>query len=133
MDIHIIIAFTTLCFVFWRPQNELLSFRGSLEEQQHIAESAQAEIEDKERSELELKVELDIMKEELERLRCSEDTLQTRVAGKDKKIAHLEEKIIDLKESKQKRADAVSVYIKGQKSNGCYLKCKLQLLLCKLI
>ena len=65
-------------------------------------------MEDKERSELELKVELDVLKEELERLRCSEDTMQTRVAGKDKRIAHLEEKISELKESKQKRAEAVS-------------------------
>lgn len=49
------------------------------------------------------------MKEELERLRCSEDTMQTRVAGKDKRIAHLEEKISELKESKQKRVEAVSI------------------------
>ena len=53
-------------------------------------------------------MELDILKEELERLRCSEDTLQTRVSGKDKRIAHLEDKIIELKESRLKRADAVS-------------------------
>ena len=55
-------------------------------------------------------MELDILKEELERLRCSEETMQTRVAGKDKRIAHLEEKLSELKESKQRRAEAVSVY-----------------------
>ena len=86
-----------------------MSYRGSFEEQQHIVESAQAQIEDKERSELELKVELDVLKEELERLRCSEDTLQTRVAGKDKRIAHLEEKVSELKEGRAKRSDAVSL------------------------
>ena len=59
-------------------QNELVSFRGSLEEHQHMVESAQAEVEDKERSELEMKVEMELMREELERLRCSEDTLQSR-------------------------------------------------------
>ena len=59
-------------------QNELVSFRGSLEEHQQMVESAQAEVEDKERSELEMKVEMELMREELERLRCSEDTLQSR-------------------------------------------------------
>ena len=44
-----------------------------------MVETAQAQIEDKERSELEMKVEIDIMREELERLRCSEDTLQNRL------------------------------------------------------
>ena len=43
-----------------------------------MVESAQAEAEDKERSELEMKVEMELMREELERLRCSEDTLQNR-------------------------------------------------------
>ena len=45
-----------------------------------MVESAQAEVEDKERSELEMKVEMarELMREELERLRCSEDTLQSR-------------------------------------------------------
>ena len=89
-------------------QSELLSLRGSLEEQQHVAESAQAQIEEKERSELELKVEIDALKEELDRLRSLEETLLSRVAGKDKKITHLEEKIGDLKEVRTKRADVVS-------------------------
>ena len=45
-----------------------------------MVESAQAEVEDKERSELEMKVEMarELMREELERLRWSEDTLQSR-------------------------------------------------------
>ena len=60
------------------PQNELVSFRGSLEEHQLMVESAQARVEDKERSELEMKVEVELMREELEGLRCSEDTLQNR-------------------------------------------------------
>ena len=73
-----------------------------------MVESAQAQIEEKEREELELRVELDIVKQELERLRCSEDTLLTRVAGKDKKIAHLEDKIVDLKENRQRKSEIVS-------------------------
>ena len=44
-----------------------------------MVESAHAEVEDKERSELEMKVEMELMREELERLRCSEDTLQNRL------------------------------------------------------
>ena len=44
-----------------------------------MVESAQAQVEDKERSELEMKVEMELMREELERLRCSEDTLQNRL------------------------------------------------------
>ena len=55
-----------------------------------------------------LRVELDVLKAELERLRCLEETLQTRVVGKDKKIANLEDKVVDLKESRQRRSEIVS-------------------------
>ena len=99
---------TIVLFFPRHPQTELLSYRGNIEEQQQIVESAQAQIEEKERDELELRVELDVVKAEVERLRCSEETLQTRVAGKDKKIAHLEDKVVDLKESRQRRSEIVS-------------------------
>ena len=69
----------TLSHTYVPMQNELVSYRGSLEEHQQMVESAHAEVEDKERSELEMKVEMELMREELERLRCSEDTLQNRL------------------------------------------------------
>ena len=53
--------------------------------------------------------EFEELRAEVARLVSTEEALQSRLSGRDRKIVHLEEKLTDMADVRQRRMEAVSV------------------------
>ena len=58
--------------------------------------------------EVELQTETERLKSEVARLGVVEETLQSKLSWRDRKISHLEDKMADMQEARVRRLDAVS-------------------------
>lgn len=102
---------TTITFIlkcFNLLQNDLAASKESTEKKEAECQQVSSRLEEQVKAETELQQEIDTLKAELTRLREAEDILQSKVASRDRKLNHLEEKITELQESRSKRSDSVS-------------------------
>lgn len=89
-------------------QNDLAASKESTEKKEAECQQVSSRLEEQVKAETELQQEIDTLKAELTRLREAEDILQSKVASRDRKLNHLEDKITELQESRSKRSDSVS-------------------------
>lgn len=89
------------------PQSDLVSCRGLVEAHRQDVEELKDQLEKGVEQEAELQEELASLKTEVTKLGSAEDTLQSKLSGRDRRIAHLEEKMADMQEARVRRLDAV--------------------------
>jgi len=89
------------------PQSDLVSCRGLVEAHRQDVEELKDQLEKGVEQEAELQEELASLRTEVTKLGSSEDTLQSKLSGRDRRIAHLEEKMADMQEARVRRLDAV--------------------------
>ena len=89
------------------PQSDLVSCRGLVEAHRQDVEELKDQLEKGVEQEAELQEELASLRTEVTKLGSAEDTLQSKLSGRDRRIAHLEEKMADMQEARVRRLDAV--------------------------
>ena len=94
-------------------QGELTAIRSSLEEQQNDMELMRDQMEERAGQE----AEFEELRAEVARLISAEEALQARLSGRDRKIVHLEEKLTDMADTRQRRMEAVSL-----SNHVCYVR-----------
>lgn len=80
----------------------------SLETHQNDVEDLKEQLQKGAQQEAELQAETERLKSEVARLEVVEETLQSKLIGRDRKISHLEDKMADMQEARVRRLDAVS-------------------------
>ena len=56
-------------------------------------------------------VEIEELRAEVARLGSAEEALQSRLSGRDRRITHLEDKLADMADARQRRMEVVSLGI----------------------
>ena len=102
------------------PQGDLVSCRGLVEAHQLDVEELKDQLEKGMGQEVELQEELVGLRTEITRLGSSEDTLQSKLSGRDRRISHLEEKMADMQEARVRRLDAVGGTVLYCSTVYCY-------------
>ena len=98
-----------LSHTYTLTQGELTSCKDDLEEHLREVETSKTQFSIREQAELDLRAEIDTLKSELSRLATSEESFQTKLATKERKIEFLEEKIGELQVGRSQKLDAVSL------------------------
>jgi len=93
--------------VIKKLESDLVSCRGLVEAHRQDVEELKDQLEKGVEQEAELQEELASLRTEVTKLGSAEDTLQSKLSGRDRRIAHLEEKMADMQEARVRRLDAV--------------------------
>ena len=86
----------------------MTSVRENIKKKEEEYEEVSSQLEKKEKVESDLQKDVDSLKTEVKRLTEVEETLLGRIASRERKISHLEDKMAEVQDSRSKRVDSVS-------------------------
>lgn len=95
-------------------QADLANCHGILEERQSEAHGLRQQVGQQLEQEQKTRAELDSLRAELGKLTSSEETLQSKLATRERKIGHLEDRLADALESKSRRSEQVRSEVTGR-------------------